>query len=330
MSGMKFRKTCSVCNATFFSPDRKAAYCLKCVKKRIVKHVPSAPKPIAPVASGPPVRSTPRPALPHQPFPQARSAVAVKKLKTPRAPRGETLTPELRDKIIEIYRDEFTAKPAPLREANSQIANKLWIKRKLVADVLQEFLTNKAVLTPEIKERAIEMYKRFVESGHRPDGGRRHAISVALGVPYKQVMKIIREWAMAEYQKSTTPEPSRLQLFEIEKLYWDELHQQRYSLLELPQKMADHLGYVTRWQILRWLDILHDDERAFANVPDPSEEVQEKILQAYAEYLAAPSPPEHGLHYTIAGLIGGISPRQVHKVLQSYRHKKRTEYPIIY
>lgn len=333
MSGMKFRRTCSICNATFFSPDRKAAYCLKCVKKRIVKHVPAPPKPIPAASPSPPaVRPVPRPQPPHHQAPPGhqRSAVAVKKQKTPRAPRAENLTPEIRNKIIEIYKDEFASKQSPLREANSQIANKLWIKRKLVADVLQEFLTNKAVLTPEIKDRAIEMYKRFVESGHRPDGGRRHAISVALSVPYKQVMKIIREWAMAEYQKSPTPEPSRLQLFEIEKLYWDELHLKRHSLLELPQKMADHLGYVTRWQILRWLDILHDDERAFSNVPDPSEEIQEKILAAYQEYLNSPTPPEHGLHYTIAGLIGGISPRQVHKVLQSYRHKMRSEYPIIY
>src|SRR5262245_56171668 len=158
MSGMKFRRTCSICNATFFSPDRKAAYCLKCVKKRIVKHVPAPPRPVAttsssspsPSSSGPPVRPIHRPQpSSHPPPAHHRSAVAVKKQKTPRAPRIETLTPEIRNKIIEIYRDEFINKQAPLREANSQIANKLWIKRKLVADVLQEFLTNKAVLTTD-------------------------------------------------------------------------------------------------------------------------------------------------------------------------------------
>src|ERR1700755_3325818 len=62
MSGMKFRRTCTVCNATFFSPDRKAAYCLKCMKKRVVKHVPAearavaaaprvAPRPVTPAAA---------------------------------------------------------------------------------------------------------------------------------------------------------------------------------------------------------------------------------------------------------------------------------------
>ena len=318
---MKFRRTCSICNATFFSPDRKAPYCLKCVKKKIVKHVPAPPRV---VETTPPVRAIQRPS----PQP-SRPAVAVRKQKAPRLPRTETLTPELRAKIVDLYQTEFADKEVALREVNSQIANKLWAKRKIVADVLQEHLTAKAVLTPDLKQRAIEMYKRFVESGHRPDGGRRHAISIALGVPYKQIMKIIREWAMQEYQKSPTPEPDRMQLFEIEKLYWDEMNSQRYRLTELPQRMADHLGYVTRWQILRWLDILHDDERAFSNVPDPSPEIQEKILAAYDEYLASPTPPEHGLHYTIAGQLAEVTPRQVHKVLQSYRHKKRAEYPLI-
>jgi hypothetical protein len=321
MSGMKFRRTCSICNATFFSPDRKAPYCLKCVKKKIVKHVPSTPKPIE---ATPPVRAIQRPS----PQP-ARPAVAVRKQKTPRLPRAETLTPDLRTRILAIYQEEFANKEVALRDVNSQISNKLWVKRKIVADLLQEYLTAKTVMTPELKQRAIEMYKRFVESGHRPDGGRRHAISIALGVPYKQIMKIIRDWAMQEYEKSPTPEPNRLQLFEIEKLYWSEMEQKRYRLTELPQKMADHLGYVTRWQILRWLDILHDDERAFSNVPDPSEEAQERILAAYVEYLASPTPPEHGLHYTIAGQLGNVTPRQVHKVLQSYRHKQRAEYPLI-
>ena len=134
---------------------------------------------------------------------------------------------------------------------------------------------------------------------------------------------------MAEYEKSPTPNPSRQQLFEIEKIYWEELGKQRYRRTELPGKIADTRGYVTRWQVLRWLDVLHDDERTFANVPDPSPEIQQQILEAYNKYLESPSPPEHGLHYSIAGQIDKVSPRQVHKVLQSYRHKRRAEYPLI-
>jgi len=240
-----------------------------------------------------------------------------------------TLTPELRRRIVEIYEEEFATSPVQTREVHAQIANKLWLKRQLVADVIREITQSKIALTDELKTRAIEMYQRFVESGHRPEGGRRRAISSALGLPYKQVMKIIREWSMSEYETSPTPNPTRQQLFEIEKMYWDELNRKRYGLTELPSRLAEELGYVSRWQVLRWLDVLHDDERAFANVPDPSPEAQQQILDAYVEYLRSPAPPEHGLHYSIAGQIAKVSPRQVHKVLQNHRHKMRAEYPLV-
>jgi len=318
MSGMKFRRTCSVCNATFFSPDRKAAYCLKCLKKRVVKHIPSETRA---VAAG--TRVAPRPA------PARAPAEAEQKRRPPREPKAGALTPDIRSRIVEVYQEEFAGRPVQTRDVHAQIANRLWLKRQLVADVVRELVQTNVALTDELRTNAIEMYQRFVESGHRPDGGRRRAISSALGLPYKQVMKVIREWSMSEYEKSPTPNPSRQQLFEVEKLYWDELVKQRHRLTELPQRIADQLGFVTRWQVLRWLDVLHDDERAFANVPDPPDEAQANILEGYRQYLASESPPEHGLHYSIAGLIPKVSPRQVHKVLQGYRHKIRSEYPLI-
>jgi hypothetical protein len=317
MSGMKFRRTCSVCNSTFFSPDRKAAFCLKCLKKRVVKHVPSEAK-----AGMPPTRVAPRL------VPQPRGP-KVKPPRPSRLPKSATLTPELRERIIEIYNQELSGAEMPARELHAQIANKLWLKRQLVADVLKDLVQPKVVFTDELKQRAIEMYQRFVESGHRPEGGRRRAISAALGLPYKQVMKLIRDWSMAEYEKSPTPNPNRHQLFEVEKVYFEELTMRRYRLTELPARIADQLGFVTRWQVLRWLDVLHDDERSFANVPDPPPDAHEQILGAYKEYLASPEPPEHGLHYSIAGQLAKVSPRQVHKVLQAYRHSLRSEYPLV-
>jgi hypothetical protein len=316
---MKFRRTCSVCNATFFSPDRKALYCLKCIKKRVVKHIPAEARQAVPIP-----RLAPRPVA-HASAP----VTAARKKREPRAPKLSELTPELKRRIGQIYEQEFADSQIPLRDVHSQIANKLWVKRQLVADVIKDTTRSKAVLTLELKERAIQMYQRFVETGHRPDGGRRRAISAALGIPYKQVMKLIREWSLAQYEASPTPTPSRQQLFEIEKSYWEELQNKRHTLTDLPEKISEQLGYVTRWQVLRWLDVLHDDERAFANVPEPAQDVQQQILRVYTEYLAAVSPPEHGLHYTIAAHISKVSPRQVHKVLQSFRHKMRSEYPLI-
>jgi hypothetical protein len=255
---------------------------------------------------------------------------APRKASPQRMPRAAELTPELRSRIIELHEQEFKESGLALREVHAKIATKLWIKRQLVADVLREHeKVRETTITDQQRDRAIEMYQRFVETGYRPEGGRRRAISVALGVPYKQVMKIIRDWSLAEYAKSPTPTPSRQQLFEIEKVYWAELENQRHRLTEMPAKIAEQLGYVTRWQVLRWLDVLHDDERAFANVPDPPPEAQQQILEDYAKYLASPSPPEQGLHYDIAARLDKVTPRQVHKVLQSYRHKKRAAYPLI-
>ncbi|HKV41469.1 MAG TPA: hypothetical protein VJX67_19840 [Blastocatellia bacterium] len=321
---MKFRRTCSACNATFFSPDRKASLCLKCSKKRAIKHV-RAVATAEVKTSAEPLRVSPRPV----PRPLQPPLATGRRSKGPRPPKASVLTAELREKITELYEGEFSSKQAKMREVNATIAERLWVKRKVVADVLREINQSKAQLTDELRKRAIEMYQRFVENGHRPEGGRRRAISAAFSVPYKQVMNLIREWSLAEYSKSPTPTPSRQQLFEVEKTYWRELAEQRSRLTELPGKIADELGHVTRWQVLRWLDVLHDDERVFANVPDPPEEVRQQIIDAYQKYLEADSPPEHGLHYTIAAQIDKVTPRQVHKVLQNHRHKMRTEYPHI-
>jgi hypothetical protein len=320
---MKFRRTCSSCNATFFSPDRKAGQCLKCSKKRAIKHirVVATAEAKAPVE---PLRVAPRP-IGHIEHPIS----APRKAKGPRPPKTSVLTPELRQRIVDCFHDDFAERDVRMREVNALIAEKLWVKRKIVADVLRDVSQTKVNVTPDLKVRAIEMYQRFVENGHRPEGGRRRAISSAFGVPYKQVMNLIREWSLAEYGKSPTPNPSRQQLFEVERTYWREINLGRNRLTELPAKIAEELTYVTRWQVLRWLDVLHDDERVFANVPEPPEEVQLDILKAYEEYLSADSPPDHGLHYTIAGKIGKVTPRQVHKVLQNYRHKMRSEYPLI-
>lgn len=315
---MKFRRTCASCNATFFSPDRKASLCLKCSKKKVVKHIP-APVRVEAKGAVQPVRAVPRPPQPAVP----------KRHKGPRAPKTAVLTPELRKRIMELYRSEYSSRELRLKETHAEIADKLWVKRQLVADVLKDVLHTDNELTPELRQRAIEMYQRFVESGHRPDGGRRRAISAALSVPYKQVMNLIREWSLTEYSQSPTPSPSRQQLFEIEKAYWGELERQSSRLTEMPQKIAEELGYVTRWQVLRWLDVLHDDERAFVNVPDPPEETKEQIVEAYLGYLSHNSPPEHGLHYTLSKEIGKVTPRQVHKVLQTFRHSKRAEYPLV-
>src|SRR5262249_19533091 len=151
-------------------------------------------------------RVVPRPAPPQA---QAHPLPEPGKLRAPRAPKAGVLTPELRLRIMETYNHEYANRPVQTRDGHTQIANKFWVKRQLVAEVIREVSQSMATLDEDMKARAILMYQRFVESGHRPEGGRRRAISSALGVPYKQIMKLIREWSMAEYEKSPTPNPSR-------------------------------------------------------------------------------------------------------------------------
>jgi hypothetical protein len=95
----------------------------------------------------------------------------LRKAKPARAAKATTLTPELRQRILELFHGEFSSRAMQTREMHSQIANRLWVKRQLVADVIREQMQVQATMTEQIKQRAIEMYQRFVESGHRPDGG---------------------------------------------------------------------------------------------------------------------------------------------------------------
>src|SRR5215469_7940096 len=109
MSGMKFRRTCSACNATFFSPDRKASVCLKCSKKRAIKHVRAVATAEA-KATAEPLRVAPRPVM------RPDVGVPPPRKKGPRPPKASILTAELRDRILESYEREYSAQQGRLRE----------------------------------------------------------------------------------------------------------------------------------------------------------------------------------------------------------------------
>jgi hypothetical protein len=317
---MKFRLQCAGCGATFFSPDRKARYCPKCVRKGVSKTGAAGAK--RREAKPPIERSGAKPerAAPKEPKPRA----------TPvnRTPKITVLTPELSEQVAQLYQAQFAGGETPMDEVITQISDRTWVARKAVRSVINKILHPDVPITPELKERVIEMYKGYVERSERPAKGRRRTIADAVGVPLSQVMKIVYEWSLSQYNASPTPELSRQQRFEIEKLYWDEMDRKRHRYDELPEKIAERLGYANAYQIRRLLDMFHDDWNRFKNVADPPPEVEQRILEAYKQYLAAPQPPEQGLHSTIANQIGGLTSRQVHKVLQRYRYQRRDEYPL--
>ncbi len=272
---------------------------------------------------------TDRPTPPNRPRPAApKTPKPPKEPKPPRPPKATEVTPEQIAQIEQIYRDRFANTEQPWLDMVKTISDELWINRKAVSSRLRKIVYPDVPITPELKSKIIEKYKHYVEHGERPPAGRRKTIGLEFGVPFTQVRNIVYEWSLAQFKQSPTPELSREQRFEIEKLYWAELDARQRRLEDIPGFLADRLGTINSYQVSRWFDQLHDDDARFAGVPDVTPEVEEKILEAYRQYLASPAPPEKGLHATIAGTISGITTRQVHKTLQRYRNRRRAEYPL--
>lgn len=318
MSGTKFRLSCSSCGATFFSPDRRARYCPKCAKKKGVG-ASAAPAPTA-AGGGSPEGKPRRPLLP---------LVPKKEPKPKRVPKTSQLTPELTERITQLYQEKYAAnRDTPRKEVVSKISDELWAGQKVVSKVLPMYHPPKMSVSPEVEAQIIEAYKGYVERGERPEGGRRKTIANAHGLSFAQVRDIVYEYSVSQYQSAPITEPTREQKFRLEKLFWAELDHPRHHWDELPDKLAEASGEFTAWQVARWRDMLLDDESRFANVPDVEPGAEIKILDAYKQYLTAPAPPEQGLHHTIAQVVGDITPKQVHKVLQIYRNQRRDKYPL--
>src|SRR5262245_47666751 len=132
MSGMKFRLQCSSCGSIFFGTDRKARFCQKCIKKRPVKAPEQARDLRAgsrPAAS--PLRSAAKPSR----LPAA--AVKLRKKEVERKPPKATeLTPELHERIKQIYHEEYLGKEIQRAELVQQISDKVWLKRSLVSAMI--------------------------------------------------------------------------------------------------------------------------------------------------------------------------------------------------
>ncbi len=95
-------------------------------------------------------------------------------------------------------------------------------------------------------------------------------------------------------------------------------------MAEERRPLQDILGEIgaksslSRWQILRWLDLIHDGEKLLKNVPRVTEEQEQIIINGYLDYLSAPAPPGPFLH-TLLAEKSGATYKQVHKVLLHYR-----------
>lgn len=322
MNGTKFRLSCSSCNATFFDPDRRARYCPKCAKKKGLGQ--SAKAPSAGAVAGRSTDGPRKPLLGLKPPPKP-----PKEKKPPRPVKALEATPEHREHIAQVYTEQLKGKEIAWKETIAKISDELWLNRKVVSRILGEHsFPQRVEISEETKAQIIELYKGFVERGERPEGGRRKAICKQFGLPFAQVRDIVYQYSLARYTDSASPETTREQKFELEKLLFAEAGKARYRWIELPERLAEQLPIFNSWQVARWMDMLFDDKPSVANAEDVATEIEQQIVEAYKQYLVAPQPPELGLHTVLAEQFGGVSKTQVHKVLQNYRNRVRDEYPL--
>ncbi|HZS46757.1 MAG TPA: hypothetical protein VFC63_16920 [Blastocatellia bacterium] len=353
MSGMKFRRTCAICNTTFFTPDRRQSICSKCLKKRGQQSTASAP-------AGGQQRFQSRPQGQHSgsqgghshghhdnrprfqsrgpggpgrgpgggggPRPKGRPSHSAPPKKTPKPPKTAVMTDELRQKIIDAYQP-FQGSTDPLRIINAQISDKVWAKRALVMQVVSQVRglqspASTTTLTPEQMQQVIDMFVKFIRNAERPEEGRHKAVATHLNIPVATVRRVRRDWFKS--QEGSLRELSRDQLFSIEKTYWNELQRGQLPLDQLPEILAERLGF-SPFQVMVWIDQLHESENSLSAVPETTPEQREGVISSYKEYLAGDKPPAKALHRTIGEKVG-ITPNQVYKVLLEYRNGVRRQY----
>lgn len=309
-----FRRTCDRCDATFFSPDRYAVRCPKCIKRY------GAPQPrgFVPRPPSEPMSSRERGVR------TSRSGQGLRRpvrRKQPPRPRQRELTDELRLAIQEAYRRLADGPLERLRDIHRRIADELNTTRAIVSEVLHGPHRVQVAMSCELREEIIRRYKLMVYRGERPPAGRRKHIAAELNLPFAQVAEVIRQWRAG--LKDDVPSLSRQQLFEIEKAYWRHLEARQVPLLEIPVVVARELG-LTEWQVARRIDLLHDDPSKVSMIEHPGPEIAERIETAYRQYLTRAQPPSDTLHATFARLFG-VTPKQVYRVLLEYRNRVRAE-----
>ncbi len=166
------------------------------------------------------------------------------------------------------------------------------------------------VLTEEDRRKILELYQAMVRADERPPGGRRRKIATMLNLPYKKVAEVVKNFLThARYRRTN---------FEIEKAYWRAIQAGETNARAIAAQIAGQLQ-LAEGRVWWWLKKLHEPRKSFAQDPEIEESKREVILAEYQAYLQRTEPPQKGLHLTLAERIGGLTPRQVHKVLWEYR-----------
>jgi hypothetical protein len=166
------------------------------------------------------------------------------------------------------------------------------------------------VLSEEQKEQILGLYRGMVTKGERPPEGRRKKIAALLNIPYVNVAEVVRNYVTHERYRRTN--------FDIEKAYWQAIRAGQTNARTIAAHIAEQLR-LEEGRIWWWLEKLHEPRKSFANDPEVEESKRSAVLAHYEAYLQLPDPPEKGLHQFLAEQLGGLSPRQVHRILWEYR-----------
>ena len=302
-NGIKFRIECGECGRTFLSPDRKKNICPRCVEK--VEEREEWRKKEKAREAQEKKRAEPKK--------QAASKAS------PPAPKPPLfLTEEIKERIFNEFEPYRHQEALPWREIQRAIAKNMKIPKRLVGEALKDE-RQKLDIPKETRQEIIRRYHEYVVGIERPPKGRRKTIAGDLGITYRAVVVTLRNW---KKEQLPVKDLNREQRFRIEKSYFQALEARRH-LADLAQEMAGATGG-SPFQIFRYLDLIHDGIERLKKVPDATFEERKVVLSAYAEYLAADSPPEPFLHNLIAAKTG-VTPQTVHKTLLQYRLERLRE-----
>lgn len=181
----------------------------------------------------------------------------------------------------------------------------------------QQISVTQRIISGAEKELIIDRYRQYVEQMERPEGGRRATIAKMLGLPKKEVVRVIRDWNKC---MSNTNVLSRQDRFNIEKKYF-ELLSKDISLSDIPFKIIEKTPY-SNWQAARYLDLIHEMPKSLRSVEFPEHEKKKRIIEIYLDVLKGDTYPEPPLHNYISEIVN-VTPKQVHKVLVDYRLRRR-------
>jgi hypothetical protein len=293
---VRFRRSCEECGRIFFSAQRDGKICPRCIKQVAEREEQKK---------------------------KAREKAGLKRKDSSKSPVQDpvlppSLTEELRDRILKEDEPFRGREDFPRRKIHGLLAQQLRVPKRLVAQAIPK-TEGRTPLSPEQEEEIIRRYQGYVERLERPPKGRRKTIAADMGLPYRSVAIAVREWKRSQ---PLLKDVSREQRFFMEKAFF-RLIEEGSSLAQIRENLVKNSGYST-WQVLRYLDLLHDGEKMLRKVPEVTQGPSEAILAGYQQYLSAPSPPEPFLH-TLLAQRTGVTYQQVHKVLLTYRLQRLRE-----